>query len=310
MKRIIYLLPFVLALGLSAFAQTAADTFDRSDSTSLGTNWTIPSGAGSPAISGNQVVPDGPATYRDCIALWSGQQFPADQFSQVTLTGYSDWEGPIVRSTVLLGFRGEDRQLYLRRGATVLHQYTAAFRLPVVLRLEARGPVYTAYVDGVVLEPVTDPTVVSGQPGLLIFGAAGNSLDNWSGGALAAGGKTVTLGWDPNAESDLAGYKIHWGNAAGQYANHADVPLSTLASKSAPTWTSPALQPGTYYFAATAYNTGGMESGYSNELQIALAAPQTPPAPPANLRQLQQQVIAILQWLAGLATADLAKASP
>jgi hypothetical protein len=33
----------------------------------------------------------------------------------------------------------------------------------------------------------------------------------------------VTLAWDPNTESDLAGYKIHYGSTSGSYSVHIDV---------------------------------------------------------------------------------------
>lgn len=77
-----------------------------------------------------------------------------------------------------------------------------------------------------------------------------------------AGGATslaadVTLQWDANSESDLAGYKVYYGTAPGVYGT----PI-TLGKVT--TYTIPSLPPGTYYFAVTAYNTSGLESGYSN----------------------------------------------
>jgi hypothetical protein len=73
----------------------------------------------------------------------------------------------------------------------------------------------------------------------------------------------VTLVWDQNAESDLSGYKLHYGPSSGNYTASVDVgnltsyTLTGLARNS------------TYYIAATAYNTAGMESGYSNEVAFA-----------------------------------------
>ena len=69
----------------------------------------------------------------------------------------------------------------------------------------------------------------------------------------------VTLEWDPNSESDLAGYKMYVGSASGVYGTPTDVGLVTA-------YTVTNLQSRhTYYFAVTAYNTGGIESGKSNE---------------------------------------------
>jgi fibronectin type 3 domain-containing protein len=71
---------------------------------------------------------------------------------------------------------------------------------------------------------------------------------------------TVTLGWNANTESDLAGYKLHYGLASGDYAQTVDVGKQTQ-------YTLGELSEGaTYYLALTAYNTAGLESDYSNEV--------------------------------------------
>lgn len=76
----------------------------------------------------------------------------------------------------------------------------------------------------------------------------------------------VTLQWDANTESDLAGYRIHQGNEDGSYSVHIDVHNVT-------TYTMTGLTEGqTYYFAATAYDASGNESGYSN--QVSYTVPQ------------------------------------
>jgi hypothetical protein len=87
----------------------------------------------------------------------------------------------------------------------------------------------------------------------------------------------VILAWDANTETDLAGYKIHYGTASGSYTTHVDVHNIT-------TFMVTGLSPGqTYYFAASAYDTSGSESGYSNEVrhfgQIMRALPLRQPMP-------------------------------
>jgi hypothetical protein len=80
--------------------------------------------------------------------------------------------------------------------------------------------------------------------------------------SAAAATVEATLEWDPNSESDLAGYKIHYGLASGSYTMVVDVgnqTSHTLTGLTAGT---------TYYIAATAYNTSGMESAYSTELSF------------------------------------------
>ncbi|MEW6187275.1 MAG: FG-GAP-like repeat-containing protein [Thermodesulfobacteriota bacterium] len=70
----------------------------------------------------------------------------------------------------------------------------------------------------------------------------------------------VTLAWDPNREMDLAGYKIYYGTSSRTYQYTIDVgnvtsySLGGLNSRMS------------YYIAATAYNTHGIESGFSNEV--------------------------------------------
>jgi hypothetical protein len=70
----------------------------------------------------------------------------------------------------------------------------------------------------------------------------------------------ANLIWDPNSETDLAGYKIYYGMSSGTYDSVVDVGNHTA-------YTLPGLQVGkTYYISATAYNTKGLESGFSNEV--------------------------------------------
>ncbi len=86
----------------------------------------------------------------------------------------------------------------------------------------------------------------------------------------------VTLVWDANTESDLAGYRIHYGTASGCYT------VTVEVDKSTPTCTILNLSDGqTYYFAASAYTASGAFSGYSNEVSYAISAPNTAPSSPA-----------------------------
>lgn len=105
-------------------------------------------------------------------------------------------------------------------------------------------------------------------------------------------GNTVTLAWDANTEPDLAGYKVYWGRSSGRYDN---TPVPTVAPSANPTFTTPALPNGTWYFAVTAYNTAGMESGYSNEVSKSIA---TAPAPPKSLRiWIVEAIVRLMSYL-------------
>ena len=77
------------------------------------------------------------------------------------------------------------------------------------------------------------------------------------GGALAG---EASLNWDPNVESDLAGYYVYHGTASGSYGAPMDAGVAT-------TYTVTGLTDGvTYYFSVTARDVAGNESGYSNEV--------------------------------------------
>ena len=70
----------------------------------------------------------------------------------------------------------------------------------------------------------------------------------------------VTLAWDSNTETDIAGYKVYYGTASQDYDWVLDVGKVT-------TFTMTGLSDGlTYYFAATAYNTSHVESTKSSEV--------------------------------------------
>ena len=70
----------------------------------------------------------------------------------------------------------------------------------------------------------------------------------------------VGLAWDANIEPELAGYKIYFGTASGNYSHSVDVGNVTE-------YTLTGLEEGvTYYLAATAYDKDGNESDFSKEL--------------------------------------------
>jgi hypothetical protein len=73
---------------------------------------------------------------------------------------------------------------------------------------------------------------------------------------------SATLTWDPNTESDLAGYKVYRATASGAYG----APIATLTGN-VTNYGDMGLQVGTtYFFVVTAYDTAGNESTVSNEV--------------------------------------------
>ena len=98
----------------------------------------------------------------------------------------------------------------------------------------------------------------------------------------------VTLAWDAHAETTLAGYKIYYGRISGgpyddsasaDGASPIDVPLGSLQNPLSPEFTVHDLPSDTYYFVATAYDTEGDESLFSNEVSKRAVVFRPTPAP-------------------------------
>lgn len=66
--------------------------------------------------------------------------------------------------------------------------------------------------------------------------------------------------WNPNPETDIAGYKLLYGTQSGTYSTTLDVGNVT-------TWTLTTLASGTrYFFAVRAYNAANLLSPLSSEV--------------------------------------------
>lgn len=81
----------------------------------------------------------------------------------------------------------------------------------------------------------------------------------------AAPGLSVPLAWDASITPNVT-YSIHWGGSSGNYTNKSDV-------GEAFEYRITGLEPGaTYYVAATATDTNGLESDFSNEVAYTVPA--------------------------------------
>src|SRR5262245_61849127 len=75
----------------------------------------------------------------------------------------------------------------------------------------------------------------------------------------SAQASSVNLTWDPSPTPGVIGYKIHFGNASGNYSQVVSVTNATTTTISG-------LPAGTTFFAATALDASGLESDVSNEV--------------------------------------------
>ena len=101
--------------------------------------------------------------------------------------------------------------------------------------------------------------------------------------SLAYASSQYKLTWDPNSESDLAGYRTYK-RAEGQSYDYSSPMWEGTSTESAQFDTS-AWPDGTYYFVVHAYDQAGNESADSNEVSLAV---DNPPAPPQGCSITQQ----------------------
>ncbi len=88
---------------------------------------------------------------------------------------------------------------------------------------------------------------------------------------------SVTLKWNANTESDLAGYKVYIGFTSSVYEYNIDVGNVTQQE------VVNLLDSTNYFFAVTAYDTSDNESGYSSEVSY-LTVDSTSPSDPTGLQ--------------------------
>jgi hypothetical protein len=86
--------------------------------------------------------------------------------------------------------------------------------------------------------------------------------------AAAVGAERVTLAWDPSPSAAVSGYRVYWGTNSRAYlwVTNAGLVLTqsvVLAHR------------GRWFFAATAYDTNGLESDFSGEVSW-----ESKPVPP------------------------------
>jgi hypothetical protein len=96
--------------------------------------------------------------------------------------------------------------------------------------------------------------------GALLCVAALSGADRAQAEEITEGDNEVTLAWDANSESDLAGYKVYY-----QSESESDPTVKDVGNVTTTTISN--LEPGeTYTIYVTAYNTSGLESDPSNQV--------------------------------------------
>src|SRR5690606_19422435 len=121
---------------------------------------------------------------------------------------------------------------------------------------------------------------ISGTPTAADIGRFGNITIEVSDGlskarvgpfsidVVAVGTGSATIVWaapttrtDGTPLLDLAGYRLYWGRSAGDYTRS-----TTIDNPGVTTYVVDGLTSGTWYFAATALDSTGLESRFSNAI--------------------------------------------
>lgn len=98
----------------------------------------------------------------------------------------------------------------------------------------------------------------------------------------------VTLAWDPNAEPDVAGYRLYYGAGGDEFS-------TVLNTGNVTNYTVADLEPGvTYAFYVTCYNTSGLESEPSNVVEYAV--PESGDGAPAVSSMLVTPSGLVMEW--------------
>lgn len=90
-----------------------------------------------------------------------------------------------------------------------------------------------------------------------------------------------TLSWNPNSESDLAGYKVYYGKTSKDDAGFVEYDTVKDVGNVTSHIVIDLIEGDTYFFAATAYDFSGNESGYSSEASYDVL--DVAPVPPTGL---------------------------
>jgi hypothetical protein len=112
--------------------------------------------------------------------------------------------------------------------------------------------------------------------GFLILAALGTTVQ---------AGQSVTLAWNQSTDPTIVGYNIYYGGASGTYTNEISAGSTTNATISG------LISGKTYYFAATAYNSLGLESGFSSEMSYVV--PTTLPGVQLRVTPARQFVLTV-----------------
>jgi hypothetical protein len=108
---------------------------------------------------------------------------------------------------------------------------------------------------------------------------------------IFAFGAQVKLAWDPSPSVNAVGYRIYWGGNSAGYTN------SVAVGNVTNTTVTNLINSRTYYFSATAYDSAGLESPFSNEASGIASNATVSNAPPVFVATPNNRTIGELTLL-------------
>lgn len=178
-----------------------SDNFDRANG-ALGSNWTDDSSLNALAIFSNQVRANSSATLCAAVVNTATATFAADHSAQCVLSalGTGDWGGVTARwdatagngyAVLSDGFSDGSRRIlrYAAGTSTVIGTVNLTVVNGDTVKIGVVGTTISAYVNGVLINAVTDATYSTGQPGIayLWSNSRVSRIDNFSTTDSAAG---------------------------------------------------------------------------------------------------------------------------
>lgn len=177
----------------------STDSFNRSDSTDIGSAWTS-NGSGCQIVS--NVVRSNSAIGSGGCAFWN-QTFPNDQWAQFTIVTNTTAGGQFHQFMIGLRMGGASFDgfwFYVDNFNAIIAKYVSGFTTLAsvantiavndVYRAEAQGTSLTFYKNDTLLTSVTDSSFTSGSPAINLFinsgapNAVGDAeIDNWEAGS-------------------------------------------------------------------------------------------------------------------------------
>jgi hypothetical protein len=165
-----------------------SDNFNRANSSDLGTNWTVPTGAVACNITINKASTSGTLAFE----YWNADTPGNNQYAECKSPNSSKYAGPAVRVSTsektAYYYDIGSKQIFKNIAGTETSILTVTDATPsatVLYKLTAINSLLSVYKDGTLLGSVTDTSISSGMVGIFVFGSS-SAVDDWAADEIGA----------------------------------------------------------------------------------------------------------------------------